>query len=184
MSSSDSEAGRELDSDSEQEEEREKLQPEKVKNEVVQPIPPPVVEEKPKPRQLTKAEREQIIKEFEGGKENPEFQVLKGKNGKYRLNRRKEFFTPSGKVDSPANTEIYERFKREFQEELKQHRAEWNEQRNHLLKKYKKLSARVKPEEIPWPAPPLPPPVFEVRGTPHVKPVRPVKRRRLDIRDF
>jgi hypothetical protein len=206
MSSSDSEAGRELDPEPEEQPKpkakrvvvkqvklakREELQPDA--NEIIQPIPseplPP-----PPTGKLTKLRREQIISEFLVGKEDPEYEVKQTKTGGYRVSKRKSFYTPSAKLDNPPNDDILDRFKRELREELKQHRAEWVEQKEMLIKKYKKLSARDKARGV-WECPPNPA-GYEPIVVPYVKPsvkpsvqvkkvpVRKAPPKRFDIHNF
>jgi hypothetical protein len=57
----------------------------KARDEMLQPIPDPVVKTKPKPVKLTKARRKLIIKDFQEGKEDPECAVKELSAGKYRL---------------------------------------------------------------------------------------------------
>jgi hypothetical protein len=52
---------------------------------------------------------------------------------------------------------------------LRQHRSEWNERAELLTKKYKKLSAKLKPNVFAWPAKPVPPPVLDTPCVPHVR---------------
>jgi hypothetical protein len=202
---SDSEAGQEVDPEppkqepkQEQKQEKqkreqkkpEKLKPEKVTTEIAQPIPSPegnanqVVKKK-----LSKSRREEIIKEFQNGKEDPEYTVKEISAGKYRLTKRKTLFTLSLAVESPKDDDVLSRFKREYQEELKQHKTEYNEKLETLRKKYKKFSAEYKPEVTPFPRDPIPPPVWDTPVTPHVsrkKTGGPVlyKRKKIDIRDY
>jgi hypothetical protein len=185
MSSSDDEAGNELDS-SEPEAEaekkknplKEKLQPSNVTSEICQPIPSDPLPTPPPPK-LTKERRAEIIKEFKEGKEDLEYQVTRRKNGTFVVKKRTEFFTPTAKVSTPSHEEILERFKKDFRDELNQHKE-------YLTKKYKKYRERQRQIEFtPWPPENLPPPVFEKDAKPYVKPVRRETRRpRLDIRNF
>jgi hypothetical protein len=135
---------------------------------------------------LTKARREQIISDSLIGKEDPEYEVKQTKTGTYRVSKRKSFYTPSAKVDNPPNDDILERFRREFREELKQHRAEWVEQKEMLIKKYKKLSARDKARGV-WECPPHPA-GFEPIVVPYVKPVPKLTRKappkKMNIHNF
>jgi hypothetical protein len=84
-------------------------------------------------------------------------------------------------VETPTHEEILDRFKKEYQKEL-------NEHKEFLLKKYKKVKERQKGMKvIPWPPKPIPPPQFEQEAKPYVKPTRApakYKRPRLDIRNF
>jgi hypothetical protein len=192
---SDSEAGQEVDPEPPKQEEKkkkkpEKLKPEKVTTEVVQPIPSPVGNANQVVKQkLSKSRREEIIKEFQNGKEDADYTVKEISPGKYRLTKRKEVFTPSLTVETPKDEDILSRFKREYQEELKQHKTEYNDKLETLKKKYKKFSAKYKPEVTPFPREPIPPPVWDTPVTPHVsrrKTGGPVlyKRKKIDIRDY
>jgi hypothetical protein len=196
MSSSDDEAGNELDSSSEPEPEapvekrgcktspdsplREKLQPERVTSEICQPVPSEPLPPPPPPK-LTKERREEIIREFKAGKEDSEYLVRKRKDGKFVVTKRKEIYVPTAKVSTPSHEEILERFKKDFRDELNQHKE-------YLTKKYKKYRDRQRQIEFtPWPPENLPPPVFEKEARPYVKPIKrenKYRRPRLDIRNF
>jgi hypothetical protein len=186
---SSSEAGEEIDYSDEEPpkvEEKEKLQPEKVTNEIVQPIPTPPLPVTPPPK-LGKERRAIIIQNFQQGQEDPEYSVKVRKDGKFVVTKRKEPYTlPSpAVVEGPTEEEILARFRREFREEMNQHR-------DYLTKKYKKIRDKQRAREFtPWPPDyvqfgiPNPVPYGDTR--PYVKPIKPpgkYKRPTLDIRDF
>jgi hypothetical protein len=187
---SSSEAGAEVDYSDEEEpkkvEEEVKLTPEKVVNEIVQPIPSEPLPPTPAPK-LGKERREAIIQNFQQGQEDPEYSVKIRKDGKFVVTKRKPGAPPPSpaRVEAPSEEEILARFRREFQEEMKQHKE-------YLTKKYKKIRDKQRAREFhPWPPDysqygiPNPVPYGDTR--PYVKPVKPpgkYKRPVLDIRNF
>jgi hypothetical protein len=63
----------------------------------IPPAPPP----QPNAR-LTKVRRQQIIDNFELGKEDPEYSVVKKADGGFRVSKRKSFFTPTANIDTSS----------------------------------------------------------------------------------
>jgi hypothetical protein len=195
MTDSDSEAGKEMEEYDEEEETqvvpkkkkdktpsplKEKLEPPNVTTEIVQPIPTPPLPTTPPPK-LTKERRDQIIRDFQAGKEDGEYSVKPRKDGRFIVTKRQTFYTPSARVDTPSHEEIMERFAKQMREEMKQNREL-------IMKKYKKYRDRQRQIEFtPWPPEQMPPPVFEQEGRRYNKPLRPVgkyKAPKLDIRNF
>ena len=197
--SSSSEAGREL----EEEEVKEKRKKEKIKlekpkttNEIAQPIPPPPSNIPTVSPRLPALRREQIIQEFIGGKEDPEYEVKKLSNGQYRVTKRREFYTPSAKVEKvtrapppPKKEEPKEDNKEDLQltwvNMLNERDESLKNELSKLHKKYRKLAKRY---ERNVPLMPPPPNVTFCSSVPVPKPVARMPRykveKKMDIRDF
>jgi hypothetical protein len=164
-SDSDDAIGRQIDHSSEDEErkpqpvkEKKELKRAKTTNEIAQPIPSAPLPTPPLPR-LTKARRDAIIAEFEQGKEDGEYAVTRLANGKYRVSKRKTFYTPDGTVSAgKGNLDIT------WVNQQQQRDNSLIHQLTKLNKKYKKLAKFyddvVQEAEEPLPPPPPTPAQF------------------------
>jgi hypothetical protein len=182
-SDSDDEVGRQLDEPPPAKKPKPKVERPKVTNEVAQPIPSPPLPATRAPR-LTKARREEIIREFEGGKEDGEYAVTKLGEGQYKVQKRKQFHNPSASVNTGnKNLEVtWSHMIRERDDDLVQALKKINKRCKKLEQKYVEYHT-PRPVEAPAARPP-PPPNPEVRMT-RVPPKPPAKpRKRWDIRDF
>jgi hypothetical protein len=199
MSSSGSEAGRELDEEVEHKkpEKVEKLERPKVTNEIAQPIPSKPLITPSQPR-LSRDRREQIIAEFEAGKEDSEHEVKKLSNGTYRVSKRKTFYTPSASVENGRvlRTPVTKTVKPPPAEPPKEDlQLTWvnmlNERDNDLKgelaklhKKYKKLAKRYEQNVPLMPPPPNVQLCHRVPDPPKAKAPLYKVPKKMDIRDF
>jgi hypothetical protein len=206
MSSSDSdeEIGRRLDLSDDEPKKKKKTkkqkQPPKSERiierivEVEKKKPDPIPEPKPKAPRLTKARREQIIESFNQGREDGEYSVTKLPNGSFRVSKRKEFFSPTTKIDS-GNGEV--------QMKWMNLQTQMNESLTNdihkLRKKYDKLATKYdqahQPPPPSQPQPPAPEPTRpQPSPPPPTRPQPPTSRPRkkflyrkntpMNVRDF
>jgi hypothetical protein len=162
MSSTDSdeEIGKRIDQSSDEEYEKPKKKKSPPKEKKIKEKPPPKITEKiiekpvekppplPQSGRLNKARREEIIQNFNLGKEDPEYQCQKLSNGSYRVSKRKSYYSPTANVES-NNGEIpmtWMNLQTQMNESL------YNDMRK-LRKKYAKLADKYEAKQAPPPPP-------------------------------
>jgi hypothetical protein len=155
--------------------------------EVIQPrAPPPPL---PPSGRLNKARRDYIIENFNLGKEDPEYNVLKLPNGNYRVSKRKSYFNPTAKVES-GNGDIpmtWMNLQTQVNESLTHDMKKLRKKYEKLADKYESRPTEEPPKPAPLPVvqPPVAaPPPPQRTPTRRGNPMTYVKRRGYDVREY
>ncbi len=96
-------------------------------------------------RQLSKSEREVILKQFENGVDNPYFKVHKLKNGSMRINKRTNPLTTADKAPEVINNKITKQYGDKLltnEQLLLEHMFELERRYEQIRLKHKKLKKR------------------------------------------